>query len=140
MIGRLLIEDLRAGQLLLPEFLAQVEARFTQHEPSVRAFVPEEERFNRLYDEAEALILSYPDLIRRPLMFGALIGVKDIFHVEGFPTQAGSRLPQECGMHPLSKPRTPTTFELQERGRAFPPNFLHESWRDFLYWDTELDP
>ena len=52
----------------------------------------------------------------------------------------GSRLPQECGMHPLSKPRAPTTFELQERGRAFPPNFLHESWRDFLYWDTELEP
>ena len=52
----------------------------------------------------------------------------------------GSRLPEECGMRPLSKPRVPTTFELQERGRAFPPNFLHESWRDFLYWDTELEP
>jgi 5-methylcytosine-specific restriction endonuclease McrA len=52
----------------------------------------------------------------------------------------GSRLPQECGMRPVSRPRAPTTFELQERGRAFPPNFLHESWRDFLYWDTELDP
>jgi hypothetical protein len=21
---------------------------------------------------------------------------------------------------------------------AFPPNYLHQSWRDFLYWDTEL--
>jgi hypothetical protein len=29
---------------------------------------------------------------------------------------------------------------LQENGRAFPPNYLHESWRDFLYWDTELEP
>jgi len=29
---------------------------------------------------------------------------------------------------------------LQENGRAFPPNYLHHSWRDFLYWDTELDP
>ena len=52
----------------------------------------------------------------------------------------GNRLLEECGMRPLSKPRVPTTFELQERGRAFPPNFLHESWRDFLYWDTELEP
>ncbi len=52
----------------------------------------------------------------------------------------GSRLPQECGMHPLARPRMPTTYELQERGRSFPPNFLHESWRDFLYWDTELEP
>jgi 5-methylcytosine-specific restriction endonuclease McrA len=52
----------------------------------------------------------------------------------------GNRLPEECGIRPLSKPGVPTTFELQERGRAFPPNFLHESWRDFLYWDTELEP
>jgi hypothetical protein len=27
---------------------------------------------------------------------------------------------------------------LQENGRAFPPNYLHESWRDYLYWDSEL--
>jgi len=24
-------------------------------------------------------------------------------------------------------------------GRKFPPNYLHESWMDFLYWDAELD-
>ncbi len=52
----------------------------------------------------------------------------------------GSRLPRECNMRPLHTPLMPTTFELQVRGRAFPPNFLHESWRDFLYWDTELEP
>ncbi|HJR78695.1 MAG TPA: amidase [Anaerolineales bacterium] len=95
MISRILIEELRSGQLLLPDFLAQVEARFTQHEPSVLALVPDEKRFDRLYDDAEALVISYPDLIKRPLMFGALLGVKDIFHVEGFTTQAGSRLPSE---------------------------------------------
>lgn len=95
MIGRVLIEDLRAGQLLLPDFLAQLEARFIQHEASIRAFLPDEKRFERLYDEGEAAVLAYPDLIKRPLMFGAPIGVKDIFYVEGFPTQAGSRLPAE---------------------------------------------
>jgi 5-methylcytosine-specific restriction endonuclease McrA len=52
----------------------------------------------------------------------------------------GNRLPQQTGMFPRSKPAQPTTFELQENGRAFPPNYLHHSWRDFLYWDTELDP
>src|SRR5215211_171151 len=95
MIGRLLVEELRSGQLLLPDFLAQVEARFTQAEPSILALIPDEKRFERLYAEAEDLVLAYPDLIKRPLMFGALLGVKDIFHVEGFPTQAGSRLPSE---------------------------------------------
>jgi hypothetical protein len=28
---------------------------------------------------------------------------------------------------------------LQENGRSFPPNYLHESWRDYLYWDSELE-
>jgi hypothetical protein len=28
---------------------------------------------------------------------------------------------------------------LQDNGRAFPPNYLHESWRDYLYWDAELE-
>ena len=31
------------------------------------------------------------------------------------------------------------SYELQENGRAFPPNYLHHSWRDYLYWDTELE-
>ena len=52
----------------------------------------------------------------------------------------GHRLPAESGIRPLRKPRRPTNYQLQENGRSFPPNFLHESWRDFLYWDTELDP
>ena len=95
MISRLLVEDLRSGQLLLPDFLAQIEARFTQQEPSILAFLPEDDRFTRLQEDAETLILSYPDLIKRPLLFGALAGIKDIFHVEGFTTQAGSRLPSD---------------------------------------------
>ncbi|MFN3607280.1 MAG: HNH endonuclease, partial [Cypionkella sp.] len=24
-------------------------------------------------------------------------------------------------------------------GRRFPPNHLHDSWMDYLYWDAELD-
>lgn len=52
----------------------------------------------------------------------------------------GSQLPRQCNMHPRHDPWRPTSMELQENGRAFPPNFLHQSWRDYLYWDTELDP
>ena len=51
----------------------------------------------------------------------------------------GHRLPHRAGMHPLRAPGQPSTYELQENGRAFPPNYLHESWRDFLYWDAELE-
>jgi len=51
----------------------------------------------------------------------------------------GNRLPHQCGMIPHTRPFQPTAFELRENGRMFPPNFLHESWRDFLYWDSELE-
>lgn len=51
----------------------------------------------------------------------------------------GSKMPRECGMIPRQTPCRPTGYELQERGRHFPPNYLHHSWRDFLYWDAELE-
>ena len=51
-----------------------------------------------------------------------------------------NRLPKESGMFPRRRPVQPSTYQLQQHGRAFPPNYLHEGWRDFLYWDTELDP
>jgi 5-methylcytosine-specific restriction endonuclease McrA len=54
-------------------------------------------------------------------------------------TKKGSRLMSECRMYPQLKPAQPSVFELQERGKQFPPNFLHESWGDFLYWDSELE-
>jgi len=42
-------------------------------------------------------------------------------------------------MQLLKKPVQPSNHYLQDVGRAFPPNYLHESWRDFLYWDSELE-
>ena len=36
---------------------------------------------------------KHPNLKDRPDLFGLLIGVKDIFHIDGFQTFAGSRLP-----------------------------------------------
>lgn len=54
-------------------------------------------------------------------------------------TVKGHKMPRECKMFPITEPVQPTLFELQDKGRKFPPNFLHKSWRDFLYWDSELD-
>ncbi len=54
-------------------------------------------------------------------------------------TAKGSKLPHECRMYPSFEPQEPSIHTLQEHGRKFPPNFLHESWGDFLYWDTELE-
>jgi len=51
----------------------------------------------------------------------------------------GGRLNYQARMFPTIKPFIPTKQSLHKMGRSFPPNFLHESWRDFLYWDTELE-
>ncbi len=51
----------------------------------------------------------------------------------------GGRVSAECRMYPRRTARIPTVHELHARGRAFPPNYLHQSWRDYLYWDTELE-
>jgi len=53
-------------------------------------------------------------------------------------TVKGSKMPHEVSMYPMREPMQPSVHELQDHGRRFPPNFLHESWGDFLYWDTEL--
>lgn len=50
----------------------------------------------------------------------------------------GGRLPKEAGMHPRIAPFQPSMHQLQAQGRRFPPNHLHESWLDYLYWDVEL--
>ena len=52
----------------------------------------------------------------------------------------GNKMPAVAGMRPTHTPAEPTVYQLQDHGRAFPPNFLHESWGDYLYWDTELEP
>ena len=51
----------------------------------------------------------------------------------------GNRRLEESGLRLLRPAVQPTAYQLQENGRAFPPNFLHESWSDYLYWDTELE-
>ncbi|MCB2076876.1 MAG: HNH endonuclease, partial [Novosphingobium sp.] len=52
----------------------------------------------------------------------------------------GGYLPRDIGMHPMQKPYKPSVSDLHSNGRLFPPNYLHDSWLDFLYWDTELEP
>lgn len=89
------LSALQHGDLHLGDYLDQVERHFNAREPQVLAFVPEEGRFNRLREEAEQLQARYPDPGSRPPLFGLLIGVKDIFHADGFPTRAGSQIPPE---------------------------------------------
>ena len=51
----------------------------------------------------------------------------------------GGRLLERSGMMLQQRPYQPTTEDLHKNGKNFPPNFLHESWMDYLYWDVELE-
>ena len=52
----------------------------------------------------------------------------------------GGRLLIQSGMTVNQKPFQPSTEDLHKNGKNFPPNFLHKSWMDYLYWDVELEP
>ena len=51
----------------------------------------------------------------------------------------GSKSLRQAGFTLRRPPRRPSSEEMQNMGRRFPPNHLHDSWLDFLYWDAELE-
>jgi Asp-tRNA(Asn)/Glu-tRNA(Gln) amidotransferase A subunit family amidase len=55
----------------------------------------EPDRRGRLHRAATALAVAYPEPAGRPSLYGALLAVKDIFHVDGFTTRAGATVPPE---------------------------------------------
>ena len=92
--------------------LDRLEALFAQREPEVQAFLPEDGRFERLRRETETIAQRWPDPQDRPPLFGVPVGVKDIFHVDGFETRGGSRLPPE----ELRGPEAASVTTLKEAG------------------------
>src|SRR3989304_8814473 len=83
------------GELPINNYISNLQFLFEEREPSVLSFIPEENRFERLGKDAEELVSRFPDSNNRPPLFGMLVGVKDIFHVDGFITQAGNGLPSD---------------------------------------------
>jgi len=91
-----LAASLKSGQLKLGDYLDQLEAIFAPQNERIKAFLPEENRFDRLRREAAALETRYPTPAERPPLFGVPVAVKDIFNVDGFLTRAGSNLPPQA--------------------------------------------
>ncbi len=84
---------LRSGDVELVAHVQTVCDRIDVEDSLIQALLPEPGRRQRLTREAEALLARYPDPEERPPLFGLLVGVKDFFRVDGFPTKAGSKLP-----------------------------------------------
>jgi 5-methylcytosine-specific restriction endonuclease McrA len=64
----------------------------------------------------------------------------DVAACAGCNLLKGGQLAHRIGMHPRTAPHKPTVAELQNNGRLFPPNYLHHTWSDYLYWDIVLEP
>jgi len=88
-------EALRNDQFDLLEYIDNICAHIDATDSRLHALLPEKDRRARLRTEAEALRARFPDPASRPRLYGILVGVKDTFRVDGFPTQAGSQLPPE---------------------------------------------
>ncbi|MCL5428416.1 MAG: amidase [Chloroflexi bacterium] len=96
----------------LEERLDELEALYNKKEPSVHAFLPEAARFKRLRQEASVLQRRHPYQEQRPPLYGLLLGIKDIFHADGFPTRAGSNLPS----HELKGKEASCVTQLKKAG------------------------
>lgn len=100
------LEGLQKGQHSLSIYLEQMCRRIDQIDPSIHAFLTEQNRLGRLRGEVGLLRERFPDRIDLPALFGALVGVKDIIHVDGFVTHGGSELPPEALAGPEAKVAT----------------------------------
>lgn len=105
-------QALRTGELTPLEYCTQLKHKFATIEQDIKAFVPEQNRWDRL--ERAVLLLEsrfpYPD--RRPPLYGVPVGIKDIFSVDGFDRQAGSAIPADA----LAGPEAQTVTRIKDAG------------------------
>ena len=90
-----LARQLQSGELTLPRYIDSVLLALERDEPRIHSLLPEDGRSARLRRQAAEIGRVHSDPSRRPPLYGVVIGIKDIFRVDGFETRAGSRLPPE---------------------------------------------
>jgi Asp-tRNA(Asn)/Glu-tRNA(Gln) amidotransferase A subunit family amidase len=89
------IKAFREGQIDLIAYVDEMCDRVEKFDAQVEAILPEPDRRRRLRTAAKELQKRFPNPDDRPPLYGALVAVKDIIHVSGFVTKAGSEVPPE---------------------------------------------
>ncbi len=90
-----IISQLQSKELTPEKLIDELCDKLEKWDSKIKAFLPETNRRERLHQDLKKLYHKFPDPADRPILFGIPIGVKDIFHVNGFKTKAGSDLPSE---------------------------------------------
>lgn len=85
--------SLRNNLLPLEQYIEETLERIREVDNEIHSLLPERNRKKRLLTEAEDLQKKFPQPNQRPPLYGVLVGVKDLFRVDGMPTRAGSKLP-----------------------------------------------
>ena len=106
-----IVDGVRDGTHDLLEHIEQLCDRMDEIEPHLQALVPEEGRRQRMLAEAQGVLdrLEEPDDLLLP---GVVLGVKDIFHVDGLTTRAGSKVPADL----LQGPEAVAVTRLRQAG------------------------
>ncbi|MFB6270690.1 MAG: amidase, partial [Halobacterium sp.] len=104
------VRTLRDGRTTPTTYAETCLDRLAAVEDDVNAFVPEEGRRDRV--TAAVASLETADESDRPPLYGVPVGVKDIFHVDGFETRAGSSLPPSA----LDGPQATVVSRLLDAG------------------------
>ena len=94
----------RTDRLALGRYMRHLRGIFEEREPLVKAFVTKiSDCFKSLSQELDRIESRFTEPSSRPPLYAIPVGVKDVFHVEGFPTRAGSQLPPEVLKGPEAK-------------------------------------
>jgi len=88
-----LARSLRTGSRRPTALVTDLCDRIETVDDEVQSLLSETGRRDRLAREATALAAQHDDPASRPPLFGVPVGVKDIFHVDGFVTEAGASVP-----------------------------------------------
>jgi len=86
-------DALRSSRMDLCDYIERSHTQVVRDDSRLSAMLPESDRLSRLRSQADALQARFPDPNGRPPLYGILAAVKDIFHVSGFITRAGSEVP-----------------------------------------------
>ena len=128
-------------EIRLPSVIALKESVSLAHTPAFTRFnVFLRDKFSCQYctDELPTHLLTFDHVVPKS-RGGRTTWENVVAACQDCNLRKSSFMPYEIGMLPLQDPCRPSAYELLENGRCFPPNFLHESWHDYLYWDTELE-